>query len=322
VNTALEAVGREITACTRCPRLVAWRTEVAAAPPARFAGQEYWARPVPGFGDPGARIHVLGLATAAHGGNRTGRAFTGNPTADWVVHALHRAGLANQPTSEHAGDGLRLRGVWLGSAVRCAPPGNRPTPAERDACLPFLSAEVAALPELRALVCLGAFAWQAALHWAGVRPKPRFAHGAEHRLDADHRLSTGHRLGTGYQPSSDHGTGTDHRPGGNHRPGAERGKDTGHRCGGDRRVGSDHDNGTGTDRGGGSDRDSGRGHQPGVEHGTGAEHGARHGTGTGYGGGLVLLGSYHPSRQNTNTGVLTEVMLDAVFARARDCAGL
>jgi uracil-DNA glycosylase len=163
---------------------------------------------------------VLGLATAAHGGNRTGRAFTGNPTAAWLVRAMHRTGLANQPTSDRRDDGLRLQGAWMGSAVRCAPPGNRPTPAERDACLPFLSAEVAALPRLRVLVCLGAFAWNTALHWAGVHPKPRFAHGAEHRLDS----------------------------------------------------------------------------------------------------GLVLLASYHPSQQNTNTGLLTEAMLDAVFHRARTLA--
>jgi uracil-DNA glycosylase len=200
---------------------VSWREECADRRPARFAGEEYWSRPVPGFGDPAARIYVAGLATAAHGGNRTGRALTGNATASWVVAALHRAGLANQPVSERRGDGLRLAGVWFGSVVRCAAPDNRPTVAERDACLPFLSAEVAALPALRVLLCLGGFAWRAAATWAGVRPAPRFGHGAEHTTT----------------------------------------------------------------------------------------------------GGLVLLGSYHPSRQNTNTGVLTESMLAAVVDRARVLAG-
>jgi uracil-DNA glycosylase family 4 len=219
-SPTLAEVGNSIVECTLCPRLVAWRTEVASDPPARFAGQRYWARPVPGFGDPQARIYVLGLATAAHGGNRTGRAFTGNPTADWLLRAMHRAGLANQPTSEHARDGLRLQGTWMGSAVRCAPPGNWPTPGERDTCLPYLTAEITALTELRVLMCLGGFAWNTALRWAGARPKPRFTHGGEHHLDT----------------------------------------------------------------------------------------------------GLTLLGSYHPSRQNTNTGVLTEPMLDAVFTRARTLA--
>jgi uracil-DNA glycosylase family 4 len=179
---ALAGIGERVASCTRCPRLVRWRREVAEDPPARFAGRPYWARPVPGFGDPAARVYVLGLATAAHGGNRTGRAFTGNPTGNWVVRALHRAGMANQPVSEHAGDGLRLAGAWVGSAVRCAPPKNRPTPAERDTCLQYLTEEVAALAQLRVMVVLGGFAWDAVARWAGLRPRPRFGHGAEHRL--------------------------------------------------------------------------------------------------------------------------------------------
>ncbi len=180
--STLEAVRRGIVGCSRCPRLVASREDAARHPPARFASRDYWARPVPGFGDPGARIYVLGLAPAAHGGNRTGRSFTGNPSADWLTPALHTVGLANQATSEHAGDGLRLQGAWTGSAVRCAPPGNRPTAQERDTCMPHLAAEIYALPDLRVIVALGGFAWSAALGLLDDPPRPRFAHGAEHRL--------------------------------------------------------------------------------------------------------------------------------------------
>ncbi len=176
---------------------------------------------MPGFGDASALIYVLGLAPSAHGGNRTGRAFTGNPTAAWLVGALHRAGLANQPTSTRAGDGLVLTGVFLGSAVRCAPPANRPSAGERDRCLGYLGRELEALTDLRVVLTLGAFAWQAASRLLDLRPRPRFGHGAERRAD-----------------------------------------------------------------------------------------------------GLTLLGSYHPSRQNTQTGILTEKMLDAVLQRARVLAGL
>jgi uracil-DNA glycosylase family 4 len=139
-----------------------------------------WARPVPGFGDPAATVHVLGLATAPHGGNRTGRPFTGNRSADVLVAAMHRTGLANQPTSRHVGDGLRLHGAWMSSVVRCPPPDHRPTPQERDTCLRWLSEEVDALDGVRVVVCLGGFAWDAATRWAGVRPRPRFGHGTEH----------------------------------------------------------------------------------------------------------------------------------------------
>jgi uracil-DNA glycosylase family 4 len=183
----LERIREEIVACRACPRLVAWREHVARVKTARFADQTYWGRPVPGFGDPGARILVLGLAPAAHGGNRTGRIFTGDRSGDFLYAGLYRAGLANRPTSVSADDGLELAGVYVAAVNRCAPPGNRPTPAERDACLPFLVREIAALPRLRVVVALGAYAWDGALRALAalghrVRPRPRFAHGAETRV--------------------------------------------------------------------------------------------------------------------------------------------
>jgi uracil-DNA glycosylase family 4 len=181
---ALAALEADVVACRRCPRLVAWREEVARVKRRAFAGEEYWGRPIPGFGDPAARILILGLAPAAHGANRTGRVFTGDRSGDFLFAALHRAGLASQPTSVHAGDGLMLRGAWISAAVRCAPPANKPTPAERDACLPWSVRELALLGDLRVCVCLGAFAWEAALRLrvaAGAPPparKPRFGHDA------------------------------------------------------------------------------------------------------------------------------------------------
>ncbi len=210
----------EITSCRLCPRLVEWREKVAREKKAAHAGEEYWGRPIPGFGDPEARVVVLGLAPAAHGANRTGRFFTGDRSGDFLFGALHRTGFANTPISRRADDGLRLSGLWISAAVRCAPPKNRPTPAERDACLPYAARELGLLSDARVHVCLGAFAWDAALRLHAVRPKPRFAHGAEHT------------------PSS----------------------------------------------------------------------------------GTILLGCYHPSQQNTFTGVLTEPMLDAVLLRARELA--
>src|SRR5579875_363043 len=225
-SAGLAALEREIVRCRRCPRLVAWREQVAHVRRAAFSDWEYWGRPVPGFGDPAAAVLVLGLAPAAHGGNRTGRVFTGDRSGDWLFAALHRAGFANQPRSLHRGDGLRLTGAYVAAAVRCAPPANRPTPAERDRCLPFLVREMSLLAQARTLVCLGAFAWDAALRALAALghpalPRPRFAHLAEATV-----------------------------------------------------------------------------------------------------GPYYLLGSYHPSQQNTFTGKLTEPMFDAVFARARELAGV
>jgi uracil-DNA glycosylase len=222
VPDSLAALERDVISCRKCPRLVAWREEVARVKRAAFADEEYWGRPLPGFGDPDARILVLGLAPAAHGGNRTGRIFTGDRSGDWLFAALWRAGLANQPESRHRGDGLRLDGCYVTAAVRCAPPANRPLPSERDNCLPYLQRELRLLGHARVIVCLGAFAWGVALRAlaatgvASPRPRPRFAHGASVSID-----------------------------------------------------------------------------------------------------GFTLIGSYHPSQQNTFTGRLTEAMFDAVFKQAK-----
>jgi uracil-DNA glycosylase family 4 len=229
----LAALEAEVTTCRRCPRLVAWREEVATVKRAAFADQTYWGRPIPGFGDPDARVLVLGLAPAAHGANRTGRVFTGDRSGDFLFASLHRTGFANQPTSTHRDDGLALRDLWITAAVRCAPPANKPTPTERDTCLPWTVAELDHVRHARVCVCLGAFAWDAALRLRTAlghppaRPKPRFGHGT---------------------------------------------------------VWYDDDT-------------------------TGAPD-------------FSLLGTYHPSQQNTFTGVLTEAMLDDVFTTARELAGL
>jgi uracil-DNA glycosylase family 4 len=220
----LDALTRVIVACRRCPRLVEWREMVGREKRAAFAGEEYWARPVPGFGDPTARILIVGLAPAGHGGNRTGRIFTGDRSGDFLFTALYRCGLSNQPTSVHRNDGLRLRGAYIAAVNRCCPPNNRPTPSERDNCLPYLVREIELLHRVRVVVALGAFAWDGSLRALGAlghvaRPRPRFGHGSDVRV-----------------------------------------------------------------------------------------------------GQYALLGSFHPSQQNTFTGKLTEPMMDAVFQRAREVA--
>jgi uracil-DNA glycosylase family 4 len=199
-STLLALEAAEID-CFACPRLVAWRETVAIDKVARFRDQAYWGRPVPGFGDEAARILLVGLAPAAHGGNRTGRVFTGDASGDFLFQALHAVGLANKATSRRVDDGLALRGVRVAAAVRCAPPANKPTPEEQDRCRPYLVRELALLPDVRVLVALGAIGWDAALraldaHGVAVprRPRPAFAHGAEVTF-GDHTL-----VGT-YHPS-------------------------------------------------------------------------------------------------------------------------
>jgi uracil-DNA glycosylase len=221
---ALAAVSAEIVVCRRCPRLVAWRELVAREKVARFAGETYWGRPLPGFGDPDARVLIIGLAPAAHGGNRTGRVFTGDKSGDFLWAALHAVGMADRPSSRRADDGLTLFDTYIAAAVRCAPPLNKPTTDERDNCAPYLVRELAALDTVRVIVALGQFGWDAALRSMAAlgeraRPRPRFGHGAEARV-----------------------------------------------------------------------------------------------------GPYALVGSYHPSQQNTFTGRLTAPMLEAVLARARELA--
>jgi uracil-DNA glycosylase family 4 len=216
-SDSLAIVQREVAACRRCPRLVAWREEVARTGRAAYAGQAYWGRGVPGFGDPGAALVIVGLAPAAHGANRTGRMFTGDRSGDWLFAALHRAGFASRPTSASRDDGLELRGAYVTAAVHCAPPANLPSPDERSACAPYLARELSLLRGAAVVLALGQVAWQAVASQYGLRPRPAFGHLAESPLP----------------------------------------------------------------------------------------------------GGLVLLGSYHPSQQNTFTGKLTLSMFDAVFDRAR-----
>jgi uracil-DNA glycosylase family 4 len=173
--SGLAALEREVTGCRRCPRLVAWREQVAREKRAAFRDWDYWGRPVPGFGDPAARVVLLGLAPAAHGGNRTGRVFTGDRSGDFLYAALFATGFANQPTSVAPGDGLELTDCFITAAVKCAPPANKPLPAERDACRPWLDGELGHLERARVIVCLGKFAWDV----AAPRPLPKFGHGAE-----------------------------------------------------------------------------------------------------------------------------------------------
>ena len=167
-----------IVVCRRCPRLVAWREQVARERRAAYADEEYWGAPIPGFGDPQARVLIFGLAPAAHGGNRTGRVFTGDRSGDWLFASMHRTGFASQPQSVSTDDGLELRGAWIAAAVRCAPPANKPLPEERDNCLPY-AAEELQLIRPAVIVCLGKFAWDAACLLHAVRPRPRFGHLAE-----------------------------------------------------------------------------------------------------------------------------------------------
>ena len=184
-SSPLAALMEEITSCFACPRLVEWRERVATEKRAAFADETYWGRPVPSFGDPDARVLVLGLAPAAHGGNRTGRVFTGDRSGDFLFASMHRTGFANQPISVAKDDGLRLSDAWIAAPVRCAPPANKPTPAERDACFPFLLRELALLERVSVVIALGGFAWDSALRAVDsidgvrLRPKPRFGHGAE-----------------------------------------------------------------------------------------------------------------------------------------------
>ena len=183
-RAGLAALTAEIVECRRCPRLVAWREQVAREKVKRFRDEPYWGRPVPGFGDPDGRILLIGLAPAAHGGNRTGRVFTGDASGDFLWAALHAIGLADRPASRRADDGLTLTDTYIAAAVRCAPPLNKPTNAERDTCAPFLRREMALLPNLRVIVALGQFGWDAAIRALADlghpgRPKPRFGHGAE-----------------------------------------------------------------------------------------------------------------------------------------------
>jgi uracil-DNA glycosylase len=179
-SDSFDKLSHDIATCTTCPRLISWCQKVAVEKRASYANDTYWGRPVPGFGDPLASVLVLGLAPAAHGANRTGRVFTGDRSGDWLFRAMHRAGFASQPTSTTADDGLTLTGAYVNAAVRCAPPDNKPEPAERDACKPFLDRELNLLSELRVIIALGQFAYDAVNRHAVLqKPKPKFGHGVE-----------------------------------------------------------------------------------------------------------------------------------------------
>jgi uracil-DNA glycosylase family 4 len=196
-RAALAALTADVIECRRCPRLVEWRERVARDKVARFRSETYWARPVPGFGDPDARILLLGLAPAAHGGNRTGRVFTGDASGDFLFAALHAVGLADRPASRRADDGLTLFDTYITASVRCAPPANKPTIEERDTCAPWLALELGLLARVRVIVALGAFGWDAGLRVLAeqghaVRPKPRFGHGAEVAIGPYRLLGTYH----------------------------------------------------------------------------------------------------------------------------------
>ncbi|HEX2162268.1 MAG TPA: uracil-DNA glycosylase [Thermoleophilaceae bacterium] len=186
---SLDELERRVTCCRRCPRLVEWRELVAREKRAAFRDEEYWGRPAPGFGDPAARVYILGLAPAAHGANRTGRIFTGDRSGDWLFASLYRMGFANQPESVDRDDGLRLTDAFIAAAVRCAPPANKPLPSERDNCLPYAAEELELMTSVRVIVALGGFAWDAALRLHGpVRPRPKFGHAAETPLPGGRTL--------------------------------------------------------------------------------------------------------------------------------------
>jgi uracil-DNA glycosylase family 4 len=197
-NRTLGALAEEIHSCRLCPRLVEWREAQAANPPRRYQGQEYWARPVSGFGDPAARMALVGLAPAAHGANRTGRMFTGDRSGDWLYAALHRAGFANRAESEWRDDGLELNDAYVTATVRCAPPANKPTPQERDTCLPYLARELELLDRCRVLVALGSFGWDGVLRAVRAlgeevpRPRPKFGHDAEAQVGRWHLIGCYH----------------------------------------------------------------------------------------------------------------------------------
>ena len=197
-RAALAALTAEIVACRRCPRLVEWRERVAREKVARFRDEAYWGRPVPGFGDPDARILIVGLAPAAHGGNRTGRVFTGDASGDFLFAAMHDVGLADRPVGRRADDGLTLLGAYIAAAVRCAPPANKPLPPKRDRCAPYLARELGLLEQVRVVVPLGAYGWDAAIRAIATaggedrRPHPRFGHGAEASVGGYHLVGSYH----------------------------------------------------------------------------------------------------------------------------------
>ena len=177
VHSSLIQLERDIHACTKCPRLVKWCSKVAKDKRAAYVNDDYWGKPIAGFGDPLAKILVVGLAPGAHGANRTGRVFTGDRSGEWLFRALHKAGLANQPLSNARGDGLQLKGAWVTVAVRCAPPQNKPTPTEKKRCAPYLERELEALSNVRVVICLGSIALQSMCDLLEISPRPKFGHG-------------------------------------------------------------------------------------------------------------------------------------------------
>ena len=201
LELAVRSLEHDITSCRACPRLVWWREKIAQERRAAYTNEQYWGKPVAGFGDLHAKLLVIGLAPAAHGANRTGRMFTGDRSGDWLFAALHAAGYASQKESQSAGDSMQLRGVWLTAAVRCAPPKNKPVPSEQDACAPFLVREMELLHEVRVVIALGHFAYRAVTRITGLSPRPRFAHGAEVTLPAKTPGSLPRTLICSYHPS-------------------------------------------------------------------------------------------------------------------------